>query len=64
MVSLDGRSIDGVLESIGEIGHVTGQDSRAAELVSTRSYRECGTTTETEPLATLPEVSAHSILIA
>lgn len=39
LVSLDGRSIDGVLESIVEIGRVTGQDSRAAELVSTLRER-------------------------
>jgi iron complex transport system substrate-binding protein len=39
MVSLDGRSIDGVFESIVEIGRVTGHDSRAAELVSTLRER-------------------------
>ncbi len=39
LVSLDGRSIDGVLESIVEIGRVTGQDSRAAELISTLRER-------------------------
>ena len=33
IVSLDGRSIDGVLESIVEIGRVTGQDTCATELV-------------------------------
>jgi iron complex transport system substrate-binding protein len=38
MVSLDGRSIDGVFESIVEIGRITGKDTRAAELVS--SLRE------------------------
>ncbi len=39
IVSLDGRSIDGVLESIVEIGRVTGQDTCAAELVSTLRER-------------------------
>src|SRR5258708_476452 len=39
IVSLDGRSIDGVLESIVEIGRVTGQDTSADELVSTLRAR-------------------------
>jgi iron complex transport system substrate-binding protein len=34
IVSLDGRSIAGVLESIAEIGRVTGQDTCAGKLVS------------------------------
>ena len=39
IVSLDGRSVDGVLESIVEIGRVTGQDTGAAELVATLRER-------------------------
>jgi len=39
IVSLDGRSIDGVLESILEIGHATGRDTCAGELVSTLRQR-------------------------
>jgi iron complex transport system substrate-binding protein len=39
IVSLDGRSIDGVLESMLEIGHATGRDTCAEELVSTLRQR-------------------------
>src|SRR5579863_8550979 len=39
IVSLDGHSIDDVLESIVEIGHATGRDACAEELVSTLRQR-------------------------
>jgi iron complex transport system substrate-binding protein len=39
LVSLDGRSIDGMLESIVELGHATGRDACAEELVSTLRHR-------------------------
>lgn len=39
IVSLDGRTIDGVLESISEIGRITGQDASAVELVATLRER-------------------------